>query len=489
MEMPTPITAIPNANTNIKSSTIFKTGVPTALQSCMISLGTLSVQRLINSFGTQAVAAYTASTKIDSVAIMVVVTMGMSLAVYSGQNMGAGKVDRIKSGLYKTLALVLTYCVIMAVVMIFFGNNLLRIFLDASEAGEAVSIGTQYLRIIGIAYFMAGIMRCYLNVVHGTGDVNISMLTGLAELAFRIIASYILVKPLGLTGLWIAIPISWGCGSLIPVIRYYSGKKIAQQFIIPQYCDSMEVYMKHRKLLLTGCCLGVACVLLAAALFLWHGRWQPLNDGSVTVCSTSNSSSESQSAASSTAEAQYMEEQVGWLTVEGTEIDNAVMQAGDNDYYLRRNEYGEDDVWGCYFMDYACSPSSLNLVIYGHSLDDSTEAQRFSQLKRFSDPEWAAQHHTIQLEYNGQNITYEVISAGLANATTDTIAIVTNPGMEQARQIIDAALERSDVQFAAGKSADPLSRILTLATCTTDSGTRYVVTAIQISGDDTNAAD
>lgn len=71
---------------------------------------------------------------------------------------------------------------------------------------------------------MAGIMRCYLNVVHGTGDVNISMLTGLAELAFRIIASYILVKPLGLTGLWIAIPISWGCGSLIPVIRYYSGK-------------------------------------------------------------------------------------------------------------------------------------------------------------------------------------------------------------------------------------------------------------------------
>ena len=148
---------------------IFKTGVPTALQSCMISLGTLSVQRLINSFGTQAVAAYTASTKIDSVAIMVVVTMGMSLAVYSGQNMGAGKVDRIKSGLYKTLALVLTYCVIMAIVMIFFGNNLLRIFLDPSEAGEAVSIGTQYLRIIGIAYFMAGIMRCYLNVVHGTG--------------------------------------------------------------------------------------------------------------------------------------------------------------------------------------------------------------------------------------------------------------------------------------------------------------------------------
>ena len=50
------------------------------------------------------------------------------------------------------------------------------------------------------------------------------MITGLAELAFRIIASYILVKPFGITGLWVAIPVSWGLASLIPVIRYYSGK-------------------------------------------------------------------------------------------------------------------------------------------------------------------------------------------------------------------------------------------------------------------------
>ena len=93
--------------------------------------------------------------------------------------------------------------------------------------------------------------------------------------------------------------------------------------------------------------------------------------------------------------------------------------------------------------------------------------QAVSQLKRFSDPEWAAQHHKIQLEYNGQRMTYEDISAGLADATTDTIATVTNPRMEQAQQIIDAALDRSDVQFEADKSVDPLSRILTLATCTT----------------------
>jgi len=203
---------------------IFKTGIPAALQSSMIMLGTMSVQRLINGFGTMAIAAYTASTKIDSLAIMVVVTMGMSLSVFTGQNIGAGKLERIRSALYKTLVLVLGYCILIAVIMMFFGKNLLMLFLDIETAGEAVIIGKEYLSIIGIAYFMAGIMRCYLNVVHGAGDVNVSMITGIAELAFRIVASYALVKPFGLTGLWIAIPISWGLASLIPVIRYYSGK-------------------------------------------------------------------------------------------------------------------------------------------------------------------------------------------------------------------------------------------------------------------------
>lgn len=203
---------------------ILRTGIPAALQSSMITIGTMSVQRLINGFGTMAIAAYTASTKIDSLAIMVVVTMGMSLSVFCGQNIGAGKLERIRSGLYKTLALVLGYCTVIAVVMLFFGDKLLMLFLDVEKAGEAVIIGKEYLSIIGIAYFMAGIMRCYLNVVHGAGDVNVSLVTGLAELAFRIIASYALVKPLGLTGLWIAIPISWGLASIIPVIRYYGGK-------------------------------------------------------------------------------------------------------------------------------------------------------------------------------------------------------------------------------------------------------------------------
>lgn len=218
---------------------ILRTGIPSALQSCMISLGTMSVQRLINGFGTHAMAAYTASTKIDSIALMVVISMGTALSVYSGQNIGAGNIARIRDALHKTLASVLVYCGAIALIMMFFGSKLLTIFLDPVEASESIRIGTQYLKIIGSAYFMAGIMRCYLNVILGAGDVNISMITGLTELAVRIVASYILVDPFGLTGLWVAIPISWGCGSVVPLLRYYSGKWKEKRLVIAKESRSI----------------------------------------------------------------------------------------------------------------------------------------------------------------------------------------------------------------------------------------------------------
>ena len=71
---------------------------------------------------------------------------------------------------------------------------------------------------------VAAVMRSYLNVLRGAGDVNTSAIAGVLELVGRIIFAYILVSPFGSTGIWIATPLSWVMGSSVPVIRYYSGK-------------------------------------------------------------------------------------------------------------------------------------------------------------------------------------------------------------------------------------------------------------------------
>ena len=203
---------------------IFRTGLPAALESCLISLGTMSVQRLVNSFGPMTIAAYTASTRIDSIAIMPVISIGMSLSVFSGQNMGAGNIDRIKKGLYHTLFTLIGICAALATAIVIFRTKLLGMFLDINVAARAIEVGGKYLTIVCTAYIVAAIMRTYLNVLRVEGDVNTSAVSGITELTARIIFAYILVHPFGSTGIWMATPLAWAAGAVVPVVRYYSGK-------------------------------------------------------------------------------------------------------------------------------------------------------------------------------------------------------------------------------------------------------------------------
>ncbi|MGM9937089.1 MAG: MATE family efflux transporter [Candidatus Ornithomonoglobus sp.] len=203
---------------------IIKTGVPAALQGCCINLGGMCVQGLINSFGKAAMAAYTASTKIDSLTIQIIISLATSLSVFSGQNMGAGEIDRVKRGLRQSLCIMLPVCVILAILLLTFKRNVLALFLDPAVEGQAIEYGSRYLSVIGIGYIIAGIMQCHQHLLRGVGDVNICVIAGMTELCVRVAASFVFVKLFGLYGIWYAIPFSWGCACFIPVIRYYSDR-------------------------------------------------------------------------------------------------------------------------------------------------------------------------------------------------------------------------------------------------------------------------
>ncbi|MBQ2802331.1 MAG: MATE family efflux transporter [Lachnospiraceae bacterium] len=203
---------------------IFKTGVPTAFQSCLISIGGMSVQRLINSFGAAVMAAYAAAGKIDAIAIQVILSLGTALSVFTGQNMGQNQFDRIREGLHKTLLMTGIASVAIAVGAFVFGEELMRLFLGGVDSEEVVLIGATYLSIMGVAYIICGIMQSYQNVLRGAGDVNVCVVAGMTELAGRVIFAYLLASLIGVTGIWIATPLSWGCGCIVPVVRYYTGK-------------------------------------------------------------------------------------------------------------------------------------------------------------------------------------------------------------------------------------------------------------------------
>ncbi len=208
-----------------KITAICRMGIPTALQSCMISLGGMSVQGLVNSYGQDVMAAYTTAQRIDSITIQVIVALGNSLSVFTGHNVGRGSFERIRQGLRTTLGLMLGASAMLALFVLFGREQLLVLFLNPETDAQAIYYASQYLSIIGIAYIIAGIMNSYLNVIRGAGDVKTSVMAGLAELGGRILFAFLLAGPVGLGvfGIWLSTPLSWACGCIIPVVMYYRG--------------------------------------------------------------------------------------------------------------------------------------------------------------------------------------------------------------------------------------------------------------------------
>ena len=203
---------------------LLKFGVPSALQSAMISLGGMSVQGLVNTFGSATMAAYTAVQRIDALTIQVVVSVSNALAVFTGQNIGVKNVARVRAGLRQTLAALSGICLALAVLVFFFRRGLLSLFLDPVTGAQSITLGGEYLTVIGFAYVIAAVMNTHLNVIRGAGDVNVSVVAGLFELGARVVFAYVLSHFIGVWGIWLATPLSWGCGCIIPVVRYYSNE-------------------------------------------------------------------------------------------------------------------------------------------------------------------------------------------------------------------------------------------------------------------------
>ena len=215
------VSLLPDVNITLL---IIKTSLPSTLQSSLIALGGISVQRLINSFGSEVMAGYVAANKVDSLAIQVILSVGTALCVFTGQNIGVGNFDRIEKALKKSRTIMFLSAVVIAVCAYAFRFFIVGIFLDADANPIALNTGAQYLSIVGIAYLICAIMQSYQNVIKGAGDVNTCMVAGFTELAGKIIFAYAAAPFLGPLGIWISTPFSWACGCVIPVVRYYSGK-------------------------------------------------------------------------------------------------------------------------------------------------------------------------------------------------------------------------------------------------------------------------
>lgn len=212
---------------NIKfDSQIFKlilqVGLPAGIQQVFLSSGVMALQGIVNGFGSNVIAAFTAAVKLDSFATMPVSNFGNALSSFVGQNIGAGKMDRVKKGYRVTLAMSIGFSLLITVVMFFFGEPLLTIFTDDPNVIEE---GVKYLQIVSAGYALLSIMFVTGGLIRGTGNSVFPMVMTISSLwVVRVPAAALLSKKFGSTGLWWGIPIGWLLGAVVGIVYYRSGR-------------------------------------------------------------------------------------------------------------------------------------------------------------------------------------------------------------------------------------------------------------------------
>lgn len=198
-----------------------KIGVPMALQFSITSIGIMVIQSALNALGSTVVAAYTAASKVEQLVMQPSITFGVTMATYCGQNLGAGKIYRIRDGVKKCSIICLFVCVISGMVMLVFGDSFTKLFISDASL-EVLLYSKQYLTLSAIFFPILGLLFIYRNTLQGIGEGFIPMMAGVIELVVRVIVAFTLPTFFGYIGICLASPMAW-IGATIPLsIKYFT---------------------------------------------------------------------------------------------------------------------------------------------------------------------------------------------------------------------------------------------------------------------------
>lgn len=199
-----------------------KIGIPSGIQQMAVAAGFMALTRIVNDFGTNAIAAFTAAGRIDAFAMMPAMNFSMALSTFTGQNIGAGKIDRVKKGLHSTVILSSVVCLFITALLVLFGKYLVAFF---NTDPDVIKIGNEYLVIVSMFYLAFSLMFMYNGLLRGAGDTVIPMIITIFALwAIRIPVSFFLSGKMGTAGIWWGIPIAWCIGALFSFIYYHTGR-------------------------------------------------------------------------------------------------------------------------------------------------------------------------------------------------------------------------------------------------------------------------
>ena len=200
-----------------------KIAVPSILQQSFVSVGNIVLQRVINGFGTEVMAGYSASVKLNNLVITSFTTLGNGVSNYTAQNIGAGKLHRVKDGFRAGVKLVWLLSIPLAALYFFAGRQLLYLFMS-DPTDLAIQTGIRYLRILAPFYLVISVKLVADGILRGSERMGRFMVTTFSDLILRVVLAALLSQTfLRATGIWCAWPIGWTIATFMSVYFYRAG--------------------------------------------------------------------------------------------------------------------------------------------------------------------------------------------------------------------------------------------------------------------------
>lgn len=201
-----------------------KIALPSILQQSTVSIGMMLVQSVVNSFGAESLAGFSAGMRIESICVVPMAAVGNAISSYTAQNIGAGQLKRVSKGYVQANKMVIFFGVVICVILELFPTQFITLFLGADGSQVAIATGYGYLVFMGFFFFMIGFKMAADGVLRGAGDMKLFTIANLVNLSIRVIMAMTLAPRFGIAWVWYAVPIGWTANFVISYLEYRTGK-------------------------------------------------------------------------------------------------------------------------------------------------------------------------------------------------------------------------------------------------------------------------
>ncbi len=208
----------------IELLTMSRIALPSILQQSTVSIGMMLVQSVVNGFGSETLAGFSAAMRIEAMCIVPMAGIGNALSSYTAQNIGAGKKERVVQGYHAATGMIIGCAIIIYAALELFHGPIIELFLGKSGTMAAIQTGNSYLLFMEWFFCLFGFKMIVDGLLRGAGDMKMFTVANLVNLTIRVALAMTLAPRFGIAFVWYAVPLGWLANWIISFAQYRTGK-------------------------------------------------------------------------------------------------------------------------------------------------------------------------------------------------------------------------------------------------------------------------